>query len=214
MPRESQSAKKQRAQTIIATLQQEYPNAHIALHYTNALELLIATMLSAQCTDERVNMVTAKLFKKYHTPQDYCAVSQEELEQDVFSTGFYKAKARNIQACCAELIEHHQSNVPNTMEALTALAGVGRKTANVVLSHWFDVPGVVVDTHVTRLVNRMGLCTGDDAVKLEFTLMKLLPYDQWVVFTHIMIQHGRAVCTARKAHCERCCIATVCLQKQ
>ncbi len=211
MARESHTAKKQRAFMIMEHLSAQYSNAHIALNYTNALELLIATMLSAQCTDERVNIVTAKLFMKYRSPQDYCAVAHEELERDIFSTGFYKAKARNIKLCCQALIDRHQGEVPGTLEELTALAGVGRKTANVVLGHWFDIPGMVVDTHVTRLVNRMGFCKGEDAVKLEFALMKLIPQEQWVRFTHLMIHHGRAICTARKAHCEDCVIRALCL---
>lgn len=196
---------------ILTELKYIYPNPHIALDYSSPFELLIATMLSAQCTDERVNQVTKRLFVKYRSPQDYINVPQEELEQDIFSTGFYKAKAKNIQACCRRLLEEFSGNVPQTLEELTSLAGVGRKTANVVLSHCFDIPGVVVDTHVTRLVNRIGIASGTDAVQLEFDLMKLMPSEEWRDFTHLMISHGRAVCSARtKPLCDKCDIAEFC----
>jgi endonuclease-3 len=209
--KESPAKKKERLRRIITTLKGNYPEPRIALNYSSPFELLIATMLSAQCTDERVNQVTEKLFLKYRSPQDYIAVPQEELEQDVFSTGFYKAKAKNIQACCTRLLADFGGEVPRTLEELTSLAGVGRKTANVVLSHCFDTPGVVVDTHVTRLVNRLGLCEGDDAVKLEFALMELMPSAQWRDFTHLMIMHGRAICSARsKPKCAECVIAEEC----
>ena len=202
---------KKRLAEILTRLKQEYPNPHIALEYSSPFELLIATMLSAQCTDERVNQVTKKLFAKYRSIQDYISVPQEELEQDIFSTGFYKAKAKNIQACCRALLEQFGGEVPRTLDKLITLAGVGRKTANVVLSHCFDTPGVVVDTHVTRLTNRLGLCEGTDAVKLEFELMTLMPSTEWRDFTHLMISHGRAVCTARtKPYCDQCVVADIC----
>jgi endonuclease-3 len=209
--KESKAKKQSRMAVIMGRLHDLYPEADIALHYTSPFELLIATMLSAQCTDERVNQVTATLFKKYRTPRDYTLVPVEELEHDVFSTGFYKAKARNVQSCCTALVERFGGEVPRTLEELTSLAGVGRKTANVVLSHCFDTPGMVVDTHVTRLVNRMGLCRGEDAVKLEFALMELLPKEQWRGFTHLMIQHGRGICSARtQPKCGECVVADVC----
>jgi endonuclease III len=211
MPTESKRAKTVRLAQILTFLEADYPNAEIALEYASPFELLIATMLSAQCTDERVNLVTKKLFKKYRSPEEYYAVAVEELEQDVFSTGFYKAKARNIQSCCKRLVESFGGDVPTTLDDLTSLAGVGRKTANVVLSHCFGTPGMVVDTHVTRLVNRMGIAKGTDAVALEFALMKLLPSEQWRGFTHLMINHGRAVCSARtKPFCDRCSVANLC----
>ncbi len=204
---------KKRLGEILTRLKTEYPNPHIALDYTSPFELLIATMLSAQCTDERVNKVTAKLFVKYRSAQDYLNVPQEELEQDIFSTGFYKAKAKNIQACCAKLLADFHGEVPQTLDELTSLAGVGRKTANVVLSHCFDTPGVVVDTHVTRLVNRLGLCDGTDAVQLEFELMKLMPSTEWRDFTHLMISHGRAICTARtRPFCDKCSLEDLCVK--
>jgi endonuclease-3 len=209
----TQKQAKERLGRILTTLKQEYPNPHIALEYSSPFELLIATMLSAQCTDERVNQVTKRLFVKYRAPEEYFRVPLEELEQDIFSTGFYKAKAKNIQACCRKLVEEFGGNVPQTLDELTSLAGVGRKTANVVLSHCFDTPGVVVDTHVTRLVNRIGLCEGTDAVKLEFDLMKLMPSAEWRDFTHLMISHGRAICTARtKPYCDHCAIVEMCAQ--
>jgi endonuclease-3 len=215
MSHESKAAKRQRLQRIVSALHREYPDAHIALHYSTAFELLIATMLSAQCTDERVNQVTARLFRKYRSPHDYLRVSQEELEGDIFSTGFYKAKAKNIQSCCRTLVERFGGEVPSTLDELTSLAGVGRKTANVVLSHWFDTPGMVVDTHVTRLVNRLGVCKGEDAVQLEFALMELLPAEQWRDFTHLMIQHGRKVCSARtKPKCAECVVENACFFSQ
>lgn len=213
MPTKKESApkKKERLSRIITELRQHYPEPRIALDYSSSFELLIATMLSAQCTDERVNQVTKALFKKYRSPNDYIAVPQEELEQDIFSTGFYKAKAKNIQSCCTKLLADFDGEVPQTLEELTSLAGVGRKTANVVLSHCFDIPGVVVDTHVTRLVNRMGIAEGEDAVKLEFALMKLMPSEVWRDFTHLMIMHGRAVCSARsKPKCVECSVAADC----
>lgn len=209
--KESAVKKKERLARIIAELRNHYPEPRIALDYTSPFELLIATMLSAQCTDERVNQVTKRLFVKYRSPEDYIAVPQEELEQDIFSTGFYKAKAKNIQACCTKLLAEFGGEVPQTLEELTSLAGVGRKTANVVLSHCFDIPGVVVDTHVTRLVNRMGIAEGEDAVKLEFELMKLMPSEIWRDFTHLMIMHGRAICSARsKPKCSECAVSADC----
>jgi endonuclease-3 len=209
--KESKAKKRTRLASILSRLHELYPNADIALRYSSPFELLIATMLSAQCTDERVNHVTATLFKKYRSPREYTLVAVEELERDIFSTGFYKAKARNIQACCTALVERFGGGVPRTLDELTSLAGVGRKTANVVLSHCFDTPGVVVDTHVTRLVNRMGLCEGDDAVKLEFELMELMPKTQWREFTHLLIQHGRGICSARtQPKCGECVVADLC----
>lgn len=208
---ESLQKRKSRALRVITLLEQAYPHTDIALEYTSVLELLIATMLSAQCTDERVNKVTHSLFQKYRSAGDYINVEQKELERDIFSTGFYKAKAKNIQACCTMLIEHYNGNVPGTLEKLVQLPGVGRKTANVVLSHWFDIPGLVVDTHVTRLVNRLEFCTGEDAVKLEFELMKLIASTHWKNFTHLCIAHGRLVCTARsKPKCPDCVINHEC----
>jgi endonuclease-3 len=195
---------------ILPLFSEHYKDATIALHYTNALELLIATMLSAQCTDERVNKVTEQLFKKYTSPEDYYNVPQEELEKDIFSTGFYKAKAKNIQVCCRQIVEQHNGAVPGTIDELTALAGVGRKTANVVLGHWFGIPGMVVDTHVTRIANLLGLADTNNAEILERELGMLVPQDTWVQFTHYMISHGRSICVARRPRCGECFLQTLC----
>src|SRR5580700_8387352 len=195
MPLESAAQKRARAGKIIAALRQTYPDAHCELNYSNPLELLIATILSAQCTDKRVNLVTAELFKKYRSAKDFAAADISALEQDIRSTGFYKNKAKNIKACCGALVEKFGGEVPRTMEELHALAGVGRKTANVVLGNAFGINvGVVVDTHVTRLGNRLGLVKGTDAVKLEQEFMKLVPQSDWTDFSHWLIWHGRRRC--------------------
>ncbi|HZI33589.1 MAG TPA: endonuclease III [Candidatus Binatia bacterium] len=213
MPRETVAAKKERTMKIIAALQRTYPNAHCELNFSNPLELLIATILSAQCTDKRVNMVTAPLFKKYRSAKAFAGADISELENDIRSTGFYKNKAKNIKACCAELVAKFGGEVPRTMEELNALAGVGRKTANVVLGNAFNINvGVVVDTHVTRLSNRLGLVTGTDAVKLEQELMKLVPQEDWTLFSHWLIWHGRRRCDARKPDCVNCEVVKLCPQ--
>ncbi len=211
MPRENTAAKKARTQKIIAALKCVYPNAHCELNFSNPLELLIATILSAQCTDKRVNLVTAELFKKYRNAKDFAEADISELEKDIRSTGFYKNKAKNIKACCAALVEKFDGEVPRTMDELHALAGVGRKTANVVLGNAFGINvGVVVDTHVTRLGNRLGLVKGTDAVKLEQEFMKLVPQNEWTDFSHWLIWHGRRRCDARKPDCADCEIANLC----
>jgi endonuclease-3 len=213
MPRETNAAKKERTMKIIAALQRTYPTAHCELNFSNPLQLLIATILSAQCTDKRVNIVTAEVFKKYHSAKEFAAADIAELENDIRSTGFYKNKARNIRACCTMLVEKTDGEVPRTMEELHALPGVGRKTANVVLGNAFDINvGVVVDTHVTRLSNRLGLTKGTDAVKLEQELMKLVPQSDWTLFSHWLIWHGRRRCDARKPDCANCEIQRLCPQ--
>ena len=195
MPRESLEAKTTRTRAIIAGLQKAYPDAHCELNFSNPLELLIATILSAQCTDKRVNIVTAELFKKYRNATDYANAPLSELEEMIKTTGFFRNKARNIQACCRALIEKHGGQVPRTMDELHALDGVGRKTANVVLGNAFDINvGIVVDTHVTRLANRLGLTKQTDAVKIEQELIKLVPREQWTLFSHWLIWHGRRRC--------------------
>jgi endonuclease-3 len=214
MPRESLAEKISRTREIISALQRVYPNAHCELNFSNPLELLVATILSAQCTDKRVNLVTAELFKKYRSAKDFAEVDRAVLETDIRSTGFYKNKAKNIQACCAALVEKHGGEVPRTMDDLHALAGVGRKTANVVLGNAFGVNvGVVVDTHVTRLANRLGLAQGTDAVKLEAELMRLVPHPEWTLFSHWLIWHGRRRCEARKPDCAGCEISPLCPRK-
>ena len=193
-------------QFILPILKRLYPGAKCSLDFKNPLQLIVATILSAQCTDERVNIVTKDLFRKYPTARDYAAVPQETLEKDIQSTGFYRNKAKSLRSMAAALVEKHGGKVPQTMEELTDLAGVGRKTANVVLGNAFEKNvGVVVDTHVTRVSNRLGL-TGHavDAAKIEQDLMKVVPREDWTVFSHLLIHHGRAICQARKPKCDQC----------
>ena len=211
MSRETSDAKSARLKKIIAALQRAYPDAHCELNHTSPLELLIATILSAQCTDKRVNIVTQDLFKKYRTAADYANAPLAELEQAIKTAGFFRNKAKNIQACCRKLVERHGGQVPRTMEELIQLDGVGRKTANVVLGNAFDINiGVVVDTHVTRLANRLGLTKQQDAVKIEPELMALVPQKQWTLFSHWLIWHGRRRCIARRPDCENCEIKSLC----
>lgn len=212
--RESQTAKSQRLNTILDRLAVAYPDARVGLDFTSPLELLIATILSAQCTDERVNIVTKSLFARYRQPVDYATAPIEELEEAVRSTGFYKNKARNIQQCCRQLIDQFGGQVPQTLEELVTLAGVGRKTANCVLSNCFDIPGLTVDTHVTRISNLLGLVTTQDAVKIEFAFMKILASDRWNEFDRLVITHGRRTCIARRPQCYGCPISDLCPSAQ
>lgn len=203
--------KSERTTEIIKRLKKQYPDAHCALIHTNAFELLIATILSAQCTDIRVNIVTAELFRKYRSPKDYVAASQEELEQDIRSTGFYRNKAKNIRAASEKIIENFGGEVPKTMEELLTLNGVARKTANVVLGNAFGTAsGVVVDTHVKRLSNRLGLTKETNPVKVERDLEKLVAKKNWVMFPHWLIWHGRETCKARKPNCAECVLEEIC----
>ena len=195
---------------IIALLKKRYPDAACALHFKNPLELLVATILSAQCTDERVNKVTAELFKKYKTAEDYARVTQEVFEKDIRSTGFYKNKARSIINCCRKIAQVHGGKVPGTLDELVALDGIGRKTANVILGNAFGVPGITVDTHVKRVSYRLGLTENQDPVKIEYDLMKLVPQKEWTHFSHLMIFHGRYTCAARKPRCTECVVETLC----
>lgn len=201
---------KNRISKIIKLLKKEYPDGKTALHFSNALELLIATILSAQCTDERVNTVTGNLFKKYTSARDYADVELTELEKDIHSTGFYKNKAKNIKNCCREIGEHFGGEVPATMEDLITLPGVGRKTANVVLGSAFGIPGIVVDTHVGRLTQRLELTDQDDPDKIEFELMELIPKKEWTPFSFLLVDHGRKVCQSRKPHCFECKLNKLC----
>ncbi len=202
---------KERAQKIIELLEKQYPEAKTALNYTNPLEILVATMLSAQTTDERVNIVTKTLFKKYKTPQDYANVDIKELEQDIHSTGFYHNKARNLQNCCRMLIEKFSSQVPGTMQELLELPGVARKTANIVLYNAYGiVDGIAVDTHVRRLAQLLGLAETDNADKIEQQLMQITPKKDWMKLTDVLIFHGRQVCIARKPKCEACVLNQIC----
>ena len=211
MPRETNQAKAARVQTVIAALQKAYPSAHCELNFTNPLELLIATILSAQCTDKRVNIVTAELFKKYRTAADYANASAAELEQEIKSTGFFRNKVKSIQSCCRALVERHGGEVPRTMEQLTELGGVGRKTANVVLGNAFGINvGVVVDTHVARLSERLGFSKEKAPEKIEQDLMKLVPQEQWTLLSHWLIWHGRRRCFARNPDCPNCEVQKLC----
>jgi len=211
MPRESFEERAARTKKIVAALHATYPDAHCELNYNNPLELLIATILSAQCTDKRVNIVTADLFRKYRSVADYANANLSELENDIKTTGFFRNKAKNIQACCRALVEEHGGEVPRTMEQLTALGGVGRKTANVVLGNAFNINvGVVVDTHVARLSNRLGLTRETDPEKIEADLQKLVPQDQRCLFSHLLIWHGRRRCLARLPDCPRCEVKDFC----
>jgi endonuclease-3 len=211
MSRESFEAKSARLKKIIAALDRTYPEAHCELNHADPLQLLIATILSAQCTDKRVNIVTRELFKKYRSAADYANAPLAELEQAIKSTGFFRNKAKNIQACCRKLVELYAGKVPQTMEELIQLAGVGRKTANVVLGNAFGINvGVVVDTHVARLSQRLGLTSQKLPEKIEPELMALAPQKQWTLFSHWLIWHGRRRCAARKPDCESCEIKKLC----
>jgi endonuclease-3 len=201
----------ERAAALVEALPRVYPDAHCELDHTNPLELLVATILSAQCTDKRVNIVTKELFRVCRSATDYVALPHEQLEELVKTTGFFRAKAKNIKGCCADLVSKHGGKVPRTMEALTALAGVGRKTANVVLGNAFGINvGVVVDTHVQRLSNRLGLTKETDPVKIEQDLIKLIPREKWTLFSHWLIWHGRRRCFARKPDCPGCELRGLC----
>jgi endonuclease-3 len=199
-----------RAVRIRQALAELYPDAHCALHYANPLQLLVATILSAQCTDERVNKVTPALFARYPGAQAFASADIAELERMIQSTGFFRNKARNIRACCQVLVAGHAGQVPRTMEELVPLPGVGRKTANVILGNAFDIPGIPVDTHVGRLARRMGLSGHDDPVKVESDLMALIPRGDWTMFGHRMIFHGRQVCQSRKPKCDACVLKKIC----
>jgi endonuclease-3 len=205
---------RRRTTRIFDILKRTYPDAHCALHFSTPLELLIATILSAQCTDERVNQVTPALFARCPNASALASISQAELEKMIHSTGFYRAKARSLRSCAASLVTNHQGEVPRTMEALHRLAGVGRKTANVVLGNAFGLAeGVVVDTHVGRLSRRMGLTRQHDPVKVESALVRLIPKKDWTLASHLLISHGRKRCNARKPDCTHCEVKALCPQR-
>lgn len=204
---------KARAKQVAALLRRHYPDARCALNFQTPLELLVATILSAQCTDQRVNQVTAALFRKYRGAAAFAQADLGELERDIQSTGFFRNKAKNLKACCQALIDQYGGRIPQEIDALVGLPGVGRKTANVVLGTAFGIPsGIVVDTHVGRVSRRLGLTQHDekDAGAIEEDLMALIPKSQWIAFSHRMIQHGRAVCGARNPKCHACPLAAVC----
>jgi endonuclease-3 len=203
--------KPKKAQLILSALKQHYPDAHCALHYSNPFELMVATILSAQCTDVRVNLVTADLFQKYTGPEDFAQADLLDLEQDIRPTGFFRNKALSIQLASQQILHEHGGEVPNDLAKLVALRGVGRKTANVVMGNAFGkADGIVVDTHVSRLSQRLGLTQATQPEKIEQDLMILIPKADWVLFPHLMISHGRALCKARTPQCERCFLALNC----
>ena len=199
-----------KAKNIIGVLEKEYAGAKTALIFKNPLELLISTVLSAQCTDKRVNEVTKGLFEKYHTANDYAQADLPELEDDIKSTGFFRNKAKSIKAFCSILVEKYNGEVPSNLDDMVSLPGIGRKTANVVLAEAFNIPAIIVDTHVLRLSRRMGLTDNKDATKVEFDLMKIISKEQWRLFSNLLISHGRAICTARKPRHNECKIIDFC----
>ena len=209
--RETKSQRLERTAEIIKLLKRAHPDAKCALNHSNAFELLIATILSAQCTDERVNIVTADLFRKYRKPEDYLKVRDTELQQDIRTTGFFRNKTKSIQGACKVLIEEFGGEVPRTMEELLKVPGAARKTANVVLGVAYGIAeGVVVDTHVSRLSQRLKLTRQKDPVKIERDLMELVPRKDWIIFSHLLIFHGRRVCKARRPLCEECVVERLC----
>ncbi|MDP6543614.1 MAG: endonuclease III [Phycisphaerae bacterium] len=211
MGRESKANLIRRVARLIAKLKKAYPDAGCALRHGDPLRLLVATILSAQCTDKRVNLVTKTLFKKYKTPRDYAEASQGTLENEIRSTGFFRNKAKNIRGACAKIISDFAGKVPRTMAQLLTLPGVARKTANCVLGNAFGLAeGVVVDTHVIRLSGRLGLTKHKEPVKIERVLIEIVPPQEWILFSHLLIFHGRAVCGARKPDCNNCPLATLC----
>ena len=199
-----------RVKEIIKILSKEIPDSTIALKFSNPLELLIATILSAQCTDVKVNQVTVDLFKKHRSARDYAESSLAKLEEEIRPTGFYRNKAKSIQKCCQELVKRFGGEVPKTLEDLVTLPGVGRKTANVILGNAFGIPGIAVDTHVHRVSQRIGLTKNDDPVKIEFDLMEIVPKEEWTHFSSLLIWHGRKTCVARKPFCGICPIRKEC----
>jgi len=199
-----------RVKEIIKILTKVIPDSTIALTFSSPLELLIATILSAQCTDVRVNEVTTTLFKKYRSAKDYAQAELSELEQDIRPTGFYRNKAKSIQKCCQALVGRFGGEVPKTLEEMVTLSGVGRKTANVILGNAFGIPGIVVDTHVHRVSQRIGLTKKDDPVKIEFDLMEIVPKEEWTHFSNLLVWHGRRTCVARKPLCDSCAIRKLC----
>jgi endonuclease III len=201
---------RKRVKAIMIILSKEIPDSKIALKFSNPFELLIATILSAQCTDIKVNQVTVDLFKKYHSPKDYAESDLTKLEGEIRPTGFYRNKAKSIQKCCQDLVKRFGGEVPKTIEDLLTLPGVGRKTANVILGNAFGIPGVVVDTHVHRVSRRIGLTKNDDPVKIEFDLMEIIPKEEWTHFSNLLVWHGRKTCMAKKPLCETCAIRKWC----
>jgi len=211
MPRESRKARRERAAEIFQILEKEYPEAETALNHENPFQLAVATILSAQCTDERVNMVTPELFRRFPDPEALAEAPPDEVEEIIHSTGFFRNKARNIVGMASAVLEEHDGQLPRSIQGLTALPGIGRKTANVILGNAFGIDeGVVVDTHVKRLAGRMGLTRETAPEKVERDLMEIFPREDWTLLSHLLILHGRAVCPARKPRCGECPVAHLC----
>lgn len=210
---ETKSALKLRAMKVFETLKSTYPDARCALNFNTPFELLIATILSAQCTDARVNIVTSNLFQKFRTPEDFTAVSDSQLEKEIFSTGFYRQKARHIKSVCKILVEKHNGMVPENFEELNKMPGVGRKTASVIVGNAFGIPAIAVDTHVKRLSNLLGFVNTSDPDKIELELMKIIPREDWTLSSHLLATHGRTTCIARRPMCGNCSISQYCPSK-
>ena len=210
MTKEIDKLEKKRINKIFFLLKKEYPNTKPQLDYSNPFELLIATILSAQCTDARVNIVTKKLFKKFRTPNDYMKASSEVMEKAIYSTGFYKQKTKSLLACSKKIVEDYNSKVPADFELLHQLPGVGRKTASVVVGHAFNIPAIAVDTHVKRITNLLGLVSSKNPDKIEIEMKELLPEKDWVNSTHWFINHGRKICVARRPKCDECLLNQYC----
>ena len=213
MPIESISKKRHRMNRIVFLLKQEYPDAHCSLEYKSSFQLLVSTILSAQCTDERVNKVTQKLFKKYPDPEDIAKLSIETIKKEIYSTGFYNNKAKSIKGMAAVVLEQYGGELPQTMDEMIKLPGVGRKTANVVLGNVYGIPSLVVDTHVTRISNLLKFVKTKNAVRIEKELCNIVLGDDWTLFAHRLIDHGRAVCIANRPKCQHCVIAEFCPSK-
>ncbi len=199
-----------RAGEILNTLKKEYPLAKIALNFKTPFQLLISTILSAQCTDERVNIVTASLFMKYRQPEDFLRIRLKELEKEIYSTGYYRQKAKSIKACCSVLVDKFNGKVPEDFDSLVSLPGVGRKTASVVAGNAFGIPAIAVDTHVIRLSNLLGFVDTKDAVKIEETLKEIFPREEWINLGHYLMNHGRKICIARRPKCLQCVVGNLC----
>ena len=213
MPIESISKKRQRMADIVSHLKQEYPDSKCSLHFKTSFQLLVATILSAQCTDERVNKVTQNLFQKYSKPQDFATLPLDVIQKAIYSTGFYNNKSKSIKEMSISVIEHYGGELPLTLEEMVKLPGVGRKTANVVLGNVYDIPSIVVDTHVTRIANLLKFVKYKNAVKIEKELSKIIDKTDWTLFSHLLIDHGRAVCIANRQQCNKCIIAQFCPSK-
>lgn len=214
MIQESVGSKKKRVLEMIKRLKKKFPDAQIELNFKNPIELLVAVILSAQCTDKRVNLVTPVLFKKYKTVKDYAKANVKTFEKEIHSTGFYRAKAKSIIGACREIVKRFGGKVPNQMEDLVTLPGVGRKTANVILGNVYGIPGIVVDTHMKRIANRLKLTNHEDPVKIEFELNDVIPKKEWTLFSHLIIWHGRRTCFARKPNCADCLVNDLCPSRE